>query len=339
MFRKCTSIIMCGVLLVIGTLYPLPTDALQEELISGSAGDQASWSFEAESGVMTFYGKGTISGNYEDESSDGTAALEYKDQVKHIVIEDGITNIDDKAFYSWNTLETVQMADTVYMIGNSAFSLCTSLKTVMFSSALRFIGSYAFRYAPITAIDLPQSLQRIGGCAFGGNAASYITIPANVTYIGWSAFRDTYNDRETMKAVIFENELTSPTVNMGDEICEFFYDTLSDVVFASADFRLDYTAGITRNADAVYYAPGGGFVESYCKENGLHFVSLDTISAGDIDNNGLDTSDARTVLKNVISPTFDSSLEMYMSDVNGDKTISTQDARAILLEIVSRQPE
>ncbi len=86
------------------------------EEINGSCGENLTWTIGGD--TLTISGTGDMTGwqNYSIRPWN-----EYRDQIKHVVIEEGVTSIGGYAFYLQSTLETVSISDTVTSIGNEAF--------------------------------------------------------------------------------------------------------------------------------------------------------------------------------------------------------------------------
>ena len=68
------------------------------------------------------------------------------DRVDNIVIPEGVTKINDYAFYCCNYLKSVVIPDSVTSIGDWAFYYCTSLTSVVIGNSVTSIGNEAFAY-------------------------------------------------------------------------------------------------------------------------------------------------------------------------------------------------
>ena len=87
-------------------------------------------------------------------------------------IPDGITRIDDNAFYDCEILDSIVIPDSVTSIGDDAFRYCSALTSINISDGVTSIGDYAFSScSALTSINIPASVTSIGGNAFVGCTA------------------------------------------------------------------------------------------------------------------------------------------------------------------------
>ena len=104
---------------------------------SGSCGDHATWTFG--SGTLVISGSGDM---------DDFVLLPwafYKDEIKYVLVQDGITRICDNAFKNCTALELASIPDTVEFIGESAFENCTKLAEIILPKNLKTIDINAFK--------------------------------------------------------------------------------------------------------------------------------------------------------------------------------------------------
>ncbi len=114
-----------------------------------------------------------------------------QDNIKKVIIEKGVTNIGDHAFYGFPFLTSVSIPNTVTTIGDHAFRNCPSLSSVSIGNSVTSIGDDAFNgCSSLTSISIPNSVVSIGNAAFiSCTSLTYINIPNSVTSIGNYAFR------------------------------------------------------------------------------------------------------------------------------------------------------
>ena len=110
--------------------------------------------------------------------------------VKSVVIEEGIMSIGSNAFSGCSKLTSIEIPSSVTSIGDSAFKGCSSLTNIEIPSSVTSIGDGAFRgCSKLTSIEIPSSVTSIGYGAFSGcSSLTSIEIPSSVTSIGDSAF-------------------------------------------------------------------------------------------------------------------------------------------------------
>ena len=107
------------------------------------------------------------------------------DNVKKIVIEDGVTCIGRDAFVSCRYATSVTIPNTVTSIGYEAFSGCSSLTSITIPESVTSIGYGAFSdCSGLTSIVIPNSVTSIGAYAFYlCRGLTSFTIPNSVTRI------------------------------------------------------------------------------------------------------------------------------------------------------------
>ena len=107
------------------------------------------------------------------------------DNVKKIVIEDGVTCIGRDAFVSCRYATSVIIPNSVTSIGYEAFSGCSSLTSITIPESVTSIGYGAFSdCSGLTSIVIPNSVTSIGAYAFYGcSGLTSFTIPNSVTRI------------------------------------------------------------------------------------------------------------------------------------------------------------
>ena len=125
-------------------------------------GEDLTW--ELNGNTLTISGTGAM---YDYYDPSGRPWNSYAQQIREVVIGNGVTSI-----------------------GNYAFSECRALESVTFAegSKLESIGECAFVSTRLTSVEIPASVTSIGDYAFGSTLLTSIEIPASVTSIGNDAF-------------------------------------------------------------------------------------------------------------------------------------------------------
>lgn len=115
------------------------------------------------------------------------------ENLKEIVLPDGLTQIPNMAFFASKSLEKIEIPSNVNEIGRAAFQDNESLKSVVFNgNKITTIGELAFdECTSLKNIVLPDSIEEIGAKAFCEcTNLTELTLPTNIKKIGGSAFRD-----------------------------------------------------------------------------------------------------------------------------------------------------
>ena len=136
---------------------------------SGKCGDNVTYTLDSD-GLLTISGSGWMD-RYRYDSNSQPYAPWYSNRllIKNVVVNNGISNIGDFAFYSCENLISIEIPDTIRVIGCSSFYSCKNLKNIEFSNILTSIGNYAFYDCEnITSIEISATVTSIGYCAFGG---------------------------------------------------------------------------------------------------------------------------------------------------------------------------
>lgn len=117
----------------------------------------------------------------------------YKKYIKHISIDEGITNIGAFAFYHCSYIEgDIKIPSTVTEIEKSAYLGCTRLTGILeIPDGVTKIGSNAFYGCEkLTGVKLPSTIEYIGETAFRycSGLVGKVEIPSSVTYLAEDAF-------------------------------------------------------------------------------------------------------------------------------------------------------
>ena len=131
----------------------------------------------------------------------------YHDQIKSVTIEDGVTNVGDKAIYLCSSLTSVVIPDSVTAIGEDAFEYCDSLTSVELPDSVTTIGNGAFAFCKaLTKVIIPGSVKTIGEYAFYScYAVKSIVIDYGVTTINYAAFADC----KALTSIVIPDSVTS----------------------------------------------------------------------------------------------------------------------------------
>lgn len=172
MKTRLRTVIQVFVVLMAITILITDREANASDMIvaSGNCTDTVRWILDSK-GTLTIEGSGEmgIIGWYD-----------YRDDIKSIIIEDGITTISEHAFMN-----------------------CEKLTNIEMSSSIKEIQSYAMYNTAIDKIDIPYGVEKIDQCAFSRTKLEEVYIPNSVTDISNEAFASCYS----LKKITLPNNL------------------------------------------------------------------------------------------------------------------------------------
>ena len=137
--------------------------------------------------------------------------------LKKVTFGNSIKTIGAEAFANSGISGAITFPDTLETIGESAFGWCRNITSVQFGKGIKLIGKTSFigcgklielgftegmsdtvigdrafdgfwTTPQITAVELPDTLEEIGDCAFRSQPITRLVIPDSVTSIGVAAF-------------------------------------------------------------------------------------------------------------------------------------------------------
>ncbi len=135
----------------------------------GLEGDNLTWTFDTETGVLTIDGEGEMDNYtlYNNINKTSAPWWDYYSQMTELVIGDKVTSIGNRAFHNCDVLTNLDIPESVKSIGFSAFYDCNNIVDVKFNEGLTSIGTYTFYQCDsLKEIVLPDSLISIGEWSF-----------------------------------------------------------------------------------------------------------------------------------------------------------------------------
>ncbi|MCC8068894.1 MAG: leucine-rich repeat protein [Ruminococcus sp.] len=164
-----------------------------DNIYNGSCGENCTYSFDITTGTLTISGTGDME-NYS--SSSDVPWYSFKEDIKTIIIEDGVTSIGNDAFYGCISLTEVTMPNSITSIGEYAFFWCKSLTEITIPNSVTSIDAGAFSgCTSLTSVIIPDSVTSINSFAFHQcTSLTEVTIPDSVTDIGIYTFGYYYDD-------------------------------------------------------------------------------------------------------------------------------------------------
>lgn len=142
---------------------------------SGTCGDNAKWSIDTQTGVLTISGSGPMT---SWNNSNGAPWLSYwRNTVRSVKISEGITSIGGYAFYGCKNLTSVSLPSTVETMGYNVFCNCSAITSLALPAKLKSVGSSCFRgCTALKALELPAALTSVGYSAFSECPALKLTV-------------------------------------------------------------------------------------------------------------------------------------------------------------------
>lgn len=136
--------ILSIILTMIMCLSAIPIKVSATEVANGTCGDNLTWVLDS-NGTLTISGTGDMM-SIPDVGKVPASQIpwyERRENIKKVIINEGVTDIGDYAFYECSNLIDVQIADSVTRIGKSSFSSC-KFTDIDIPNSITFIDNYAF---------------------------------------------------------------------------------------------------------------------------------------------------------------------------------------------------
>lgn len=225
MFKKCLSITL-AVLITLSIFFIVPFFVSAKELDVVATGatiidygktGTCNWTLDDE-GVLTISGDGNMENYYYTHF-----AAPWGTNIVDVIIEDGVLNIGDYAFYECTNLKNISISKSVLSIGRGAFDGCGCLMDLSIPDSIKNIGVNALSGTGWYK-NQPDGLVYAGKIAYRykGDCPEAITINAGTLGIADNAF----SFLGSLKSIIIPNGL----LTIGEKA---FYNSsnLSEITF------------------------------------------------------------------------------------------------------------
>ena len=184
------------------------------EATEGSCGENVTWAFDSNSGLLTISGSGAMT-DYDGQSR--PPYYNYYFEITEVKIESGVTYIGNCAFAYFDGVElqnsriekiTFSSGSNLISIGMYAFYRCVTYSfdsSITIPDGVTSIGDWAFTGCEgLTSVTIGSGVTSIGDCAFNGCSG--------LTSITVASGNATYNSRNDCNAII---ETASNTLIIG----------------------------------------------------------------------------------------------------------------------------
>ena len=144
--------------------------------VSGQCGPSAYWILDTQ-GLLKICGQGdfiAVSTDYYAPDTNYTDWLGYRNNIKSVIIESGITNIASNAFIGCKYIESVDIPDSVKSIGYNSFYGCYLLNQIILPNSVESVHYNAFS-------DCPAVVYCHAGTTASKNIASFVS-PSNESF-------------------------------------------------------------------------------------------------------------------------------------------------------------
>ena len=245
--------------------------ALHANVVTGTCGDNLTWSYDTDTKALTIEGTG-------DMSYDAVPWGQVKGDILSVSLPEGLTSIGGYAFESCSSLTSITLPNSVTSIGYSAFEDCSSLSSITLGNSVTSIGGAAFRYcSSLTSFTLPNSVTSIGdGAFYGCSSLTSITIPNSVTSIGSNAFQYC----TSLTSIILPNSVTSIGSQAFESCSSLTSVTLGNSVISIGSNAFYYCSSLTSITIPNSVTSIGGYAFSSCAQVTVECTTPPTIESG-----------------------------------------------------------
>lgn len=229
-------------------------DAVSSDLGQFIFGKEAvNWLFDKTTGTVTIFGQGNMP-DYDHGSL--TPWYIYKDELKAVIIEEGITSVAHRAFGSnqFPNISSVTIPEGVTLIGTAAFEGC-SITEIEIPSTVTTMKNYVFYGNDFTSVVIPESLTSLGTYVFTNcKNLTDVYIPITLTSIGSNCFNGctalqtvhypgSYSDFAAITVAANNSPFLNATIDCEIKT-EWSFDEQTGVLTVSGDGPMtDYTVG------------------------------------------------------------------------------------------------
>ena len=256
---KKIAFLMAVIMLLTALPFTFSASAI-EEGVCGSD-NSINWTLDKETGTLKISGSGVLTDTEE-------AWADLYPYINHAIVNDGITEIGDGAFYDCRSLMTVEIPDNITRIGESAFAECLSLQAIDIPDTVTEIGDCAFADClSLETVNLDTQLESVGFGAFG-NCQSLTDIYvylSDTVFDNYSlGYLDEYVDTDKITVAEFVEKLRQAFVAQAEGDGR----TASEIFSELGECK----STIEKIADTLIHCYKGSTAEAYAVENNMNYT-------------------------------------------------------------------
>lgn len=167
-----------------------------KEVTSGKIGMNLKWEFIKETGDLIISGNGpmpTFEDYLERDPYGGLSSYVEADQVKNVIIEEGVTTIGWTAFAGCG-MTSLSIPNSVTYIAIRAFEYCRNLTSLTIPNSVTTMEELAFNgCSGLTNLQIGDNITIIHSEAFRRvNELTTVVLGDGITTIEWRAFSDNH---------------------------------------------------------------------------------------------------------------------------------------------------
>lgn len=126
----------------------------------------------------------------------GAHAFSENENLTGVAMPQSLLALGQGAFEYCFSLAAIVIPDSLRVIPKEAFNSCIKLGSIVWNNDIEEIGDYAFwamsysSQPPVTSLEFPSSLKKIGEAAFGAcsNNLKYVGFTGQIDTLGWGVF-------------------------------------------------------------------------------------------------------------------------------------------------------
>jgi hypothetical protein len=217
----------------------------------------------------------------------GECAFRYCESLETLQLPETLKEIQRDAFRNNKALTSLDLPDSLESIRAGAFVACTELTKITFGSGLKEIGANAFQNdSKIKTLKFGGKVEDIDGYAFGFcTSLVSVDFPASLKSIGNNAFSDCTN----LADINFSNGLTSisseafkntalTSIVIPETVIEIRDRAFCDCPNLESAYilnsKIPSLSGFASNTKVTLYGMKDSVIQQYSKNIGVRFTAL-----------------------------------------------------------------